>query len=604
MSDEAAKPAAKPEASREEIVDRLYDLALEPVTLDDFIEFWIEEDLEARFADFAGAEDGGFDAAYGAHLDRAQAFLQRSDLDHSDPTQHLRAYDNLAAFIVGRSLQVEACNPGALTGFGIYKGDALEQLRLPADLRSALVDAVRSVFHHPNQSEKLLKAENAEKRGALLFRIKRIENALKDGPGVLIVTTRFHWRDGLGALLGSAFKLTKAEQRVARCLVEGQDAKTIAATRGTSEGTVRAQIKSIMGKMNLRSQTDIVRMTMSLGAFPDGNPEETATEVKTPRLAEDWLLDAVWKPFNALSCPDGRTITYHDMGPTNGYPVLVSHMGSAMVRWSRSMIRRLFELNLRVICPIRAGYGHSSPGPVGADVMEVARNDTLAVLAELGISRVPYVVQGTDFPFAADLIAHHPDLISEVIGVGARPCLPDGSQIDGAGRWQRFFVSGARHAPQLVLFASKAVMALARRLGPAAMLRQLCKESPADLALLEVDEMRDVLEANLTLMAGEDTNAAQAFAQEYVAFQQDWSSAVNAMRHVPTHLFLALEDPTIDHSRIGDLMEAYPWIEFETVPDAGLAQLFQRAAQLALVIQAAARRAMPPEPQTSAAASR
>lgn len=389
------------------------------------------------------------------------------------------------------------------------------------------------------------------------------------------------------------FQLTTAEQNVVRLLIEGQDAKSIAATRATSEGTVRGQIKSITGKMNLRSQKDVVRLVMALGDFPKGATGKETVELATLGPSENWLESEVWKPFRSVSVPDGRTLMYHDMGPPTGDPVLFSHMGSCMARWSRSMIQMAFERNLRVICPIRAGYGHSDHAKPTADPIETARNDTVFLLESLGISQLPFVAQGSDFLFAADLIAKHPGLVTELIGVGARPCLPGGANVDGAGRWQAFFVSTARNAPHLVQFASQAVMAMCKRIGPEAMLRQLCKDSPADLALLETEEMKQILVANIGLMAGKSTNAARAFAKEYIAFQEDWSDSAMATRNVPVHIFLAEEDPTIDIGAIPKLQEVYPWMVFEVIENAGLALIFQKPEKLIPIIAAAAKRAAP-----------
>jgi hypothetical protein len=116
--------------------------------------------------------------------------------------------------------------------------------------------------------------------------------------------------------------------------------------------------------------------------------------------------------------------------------------------------------------------------------------------------------------------------------------------VDGAGRWQRFFVSMAQNAPHMLQFASKAVMVMSRRIGPEAMLRQLCKDSPSDLALLETEEMKQILVANISLMADKSTNSARAFAMEYSAFQVDWSDRMMATQNIPVQIFLAEEDPT------------------------------------------------------------
>lgn len=134
-------------------------------------------------------------------------------------------------------------------------------------------------------------------------------------------------------------------------------------------------------------------------------------------------------------------------------------------------------------------------------------------------------------------------------------------------------------------------MAMCKRIGPEPMLRQLCKDSPSDLALLETEEMKQILVANISLMAGKSTNAARAFAMEYIAFQEDWSDRMMATRHIRVQIILAEEDPTFDLSTIPKFQEAYPWIEIEVVRNAGLALMYQEPEKLIPLMAEAAKRA-------------
>lgn len=576
---------------RDKILSRIYEIALEPSTFDDFIDFWHDTDIATHFGDNEGNKTGDVDKTYRAHLERAQSFLQLSETARPDLSGYLKPFDNLAAFIVTGSLLVEACNLGAQKALSVHAGDSLDQLGIPLEMREALISLTKAVLHGTDTSDRLLKTELDAKNGSLLFRVMRIETAITEGPIALIVSTHFHWRKTTKSLLSSVYNLTQAEQEIVRLLTEGLSTKSVALARETSEGTVRGQIKTIMSKMNLRSQSQIIRFAMTLGEFPNGTEEaDGIATLSTPELTYNWLEKEVWKPFKSITVPDGRTLTYHDMGAPAGNPILFSHMGSCMVRWSRSMIQLAYENNLRVICPIRAGYGHSDSLASNALVFDKVREDTIFLLNSLGIAKIPYAVHGSDFPFAADLIAKQPDIVSELIGIGAQPCLPDGSSVNGKGLWQKFFVSTARNAPNMIQFASMAVMAMSKRIGPEAMLRKLCKDSPADLALLEIDEIKEVLKANINLMAGKSTNAGKAFAMDYIAFQEDWSDRMNATRNIPMKMFIAEEDPTIDLSAVPIFKEAYPWIDFEVLPDTGLALMYQKPEMLIPLMSQAAKR--------------
>lgn len=583
---------ASPGIDHGPIIDQIYEVALEPWALEDFIEFWHSSGLDRHYA--AVHEDGtsSGEEVLRTHLERAQIILQREGTRAPDLAQFLKPVQSMAAFVTDKALHICAATEGAQAGLGLQPGGSIERLSLPSEIRLALSETIQKVLTPAGPPEQLLKIDLADKAGSLLFRVSRIATPQSPETFALVVSNQFHWRAETGALLGRVFQLTLAEQDVVRLLLMGHETKAIAAARRTSEGTVRGQIKTILSKTNLRSQADIVRLVMSLSDFAPAAAEPGDTHPAPESFEQSgWLEAEVWKPMDTLALGDGRTLTYLDMGPRSGNPVLMSHMGSCMARWSPSMIRLAFKENLRVICPIRAGYGHSSSIPAQADPLATASRDCIDLLDHLGIGQVPFVAQGTDFPFAADLAARHPGTITEVIGIGARPCLPGGESVEGAGRWQQFFVSTARNAPQLVQFASKAVMAMCKRIGPEAMLRQLCRDSAADLAILEIEEMKPVLVANISLMAGRSTNAGRAFAREYIAFQTDWSASVLAMKDMPVQVFVADEDPTFDQAGLPRLAEAYPWMRFEVLREAGLALLYQKYEVLIPAMAAAAVRA-------------
>lgn len=577
------------------IVDQLYDIALDPQSLGTFIDAWNDAGLDASAARKTIETIDQFDLAYQAHLKRAETFLARGAEpdDGPDLTATLTPFDNLAAFIVDRDLDVVASNDGARQAFGIEDGGQLDTLHLPEDMQDALHDSLRDVFRTADRPDRLLKLEVTGQRGPALFQIRRLTDTGGHGTEhALVVTTQYHWQAALGATLEEVFNLTTAEQGVVRALVEGQDAKTIAAGRGTSEGTVRSQIKSILGKMNARTQSEVIRLVLSLRDV--SQPSEANVVSRAPLAlvnATDWLQAEVWKPFKTLTLPDGRRMDYHDMGPITGAPVLYSHMGYALARWHAPMLKLAFRHGLRVICPIRAGYGQSDNLDPNADVLEATRQDTLHLLEHLGIKRLPYAPQGNDLIFAVDLAAAHPEVISEIIGICARPSLPGDRHYSGMGKWHRFFLSTAKHAPHLLKFTAKAAVTMAKRIGIEEMYRQMNQGSAADMALAQDKEVHTVLLANGALIAGKDTDVAQTIAMELLATETDWSELVERSKDTKTWFVNGGEDPATDTATIAEYRETYPWIDIEVIPNAGQLLVFQHYHTLIPRIAAAAKSA-------------
>lgn len=577
----------------EKIVDQLYDIALDPESLGAFVDAWNDAGLDAQEARQTIDTIDQFDTSYRAHLERANMFLARGSdgNDAPDLAAMLTPFDTLAAFIVDRDLKIVASNPGAQQAFGIEEGAQIYALNLPRDAVDSVQASLKDVFRNTDSPDRLLKIESSSGSGPALFQIRKLEGAdAEDGEHALVVTTRYHWQAALGQTLEEVFGLTAAEQGVVRALVEGLDAKSISAERGTSEGTVRGQIKSILSKMNARTQSEVIRLVMSLRDVSLKASQQEKTQERRPVLmSAGWLHAEVWKPFKTLKLPDGRRLDYHDMGPVTGAPVLYSHMGFGLVRWHDPMIKLAFAQGLRIICPIRAGYGQSDNIDPKADVLTSTREDTLHLLAHLGIKRLPYLTQGNDLIFAADLAGHHPDKVSEIIGLCARPCLPGDRHYAQMGKWHRFFLSTAKHAPHLLKFTTRAGVVMARRVGAVEMFRQFNGSSPADAKLLEDDTLLPVLKANAEVIVGRSTDVAQAYTHEILATEADWTDLMKNCRQTKIWFVNGGQDPATDIATIAEYREAYPWIDIEVIADAGQMLIYQRFEQLIPKIAAAAK---------------
>lgn len=68
-------------------------------------------------------------------------------------------------------------------------------------------------------------------------------------------------------VIGEVFQLTPAEAEVATGLAEGLSIEEIAAARGVALETVRAQIRAVYGKTDVRSRADLVRMLLEMPSF-------------------------------------------------------------------------------------------------------------------------------------------------------------------------------------------------------------------------------------------------------------------------------------------------------------------------------------------------
>ncbi len=586
----------KDELSSTAIVDTLYDIALDPRSLENFIETWTDAGLDRELTRQVLEGFDEFDTVFHDHISRADTFLRRDKENDklSELTGALAPFESLAAFVVDRSHQIVAANDGSRDSFGLTEGASLAEVNVPVDTYQPLLDALNKTLASPKPTQSLLKVGTEDSPTPIVFQIRQLpERNSEQGNLALVVTTKYHWNTYLGETLEEVFALTSAEQGIVRALVEGRSAKEISADRGTSEGTVRGQIKTVLSKMNARTQSEIIRLVMTLRDVSPGQRLPSTASDPTPSLvSKTWWRDEVWKPYQTLIMPDGRRMDYHVMGPATGSPVLYSHMGYCLVRWHEPMVRMLYDLNLRIICPIRAGYGNSENLDPKADVRTSTRNDTLFLLQHLGVSQLPYLTQGNDLIFATDFATHNPEMVSEIIGLCARPPLPDDYHYANMGIWHRFFLSTARHAPHLLRFTTKAAVSMGRRIGSIEMFRQMNKSSPSDMILLEDEAVVAILKENGELIAGPGADITQAYTMEILATEAPWSDLMRTTQNIKTWFVNGGDDPATDMGTIAEYRDAYPWIDIEVVPNAGQLMIYQHYKMLLPRIAVSASRSM------------
>ncbi len=580
----------------ERIIDHLYDIALDPSALDDFIEKWNDSGFDVSTVRQTIQQIEAFDKSFARHLIRADTFLDRKGgTAPSLTTRALAPFNNSPAMVIDCRLNVAALNTGASEVLCVTQGSHMRDMPFADEQIDLLVQSLQDHLYSPGAGTRLLKLTGLGNGQPILFHMRRLSQTDAEGqPLLLLISTQYFWKRELDETLIEVFQLTQAELGVVRALVEGLDARAVAADRGTSEATVRTQIKSILSKMGARSQSEAIRLVMSLRDVTVTTQGPDVSLPLAPALGRDWLQREAEKPLKTIYLADGRRMDYHDQGPPEGAPILFSHFGLGQLRWTPQMLRLAFGHQLRVICPVRAGYGVSTNIDRNADILSSTRHDTLALLNMLGIERLPYVPQGSDLIFAVDLAAECPDRISEIIGICTRPYLQGDQHYAQMGKWQRFFLSTGKHSPHLLDFTTRAAFSLGRKIGAQAMFATMNKRSAADFRLSQDQTTFPIMaQAAEELLYGENTDASQAYVMEVLVSEADWSDRLHAAKAVPICSLNGAQDPSLDMSVIAAYREQYPWMSFEVFEDAGQMLIFQKPDLIIPRLAASAHAAVP-----------
>jgi pimeloyl-ACP methyl ester carboxylesterase/DNA-binding CsgD family transcriptional regulator len=548
-----------------EIVDRLYDVALDPIRLEDLVDVWEGRVGPMRVGPVETAtrlEDPEIDA----HTARARVFLDRLDAswDAGDTRSVLDDIPRSAAFLSDGARLTE-CNRAAMTAFGVETGERLEGLPFHPDDIETLAGVIRKVIGRHGEKVMTLRIRSALTGGPVIMRVSQVE-ADRQGatarPVALVLSTELVWPEGFEETVQEAFGLTPAEVEIVRAITLGLPLKDIADARGRSLETVRTQVRSILAKTETHGQSELVRVVLGLmdvalipaGArAPDG---DGAGGVLAPR------------PFRHLTTPQGRNLDWIEFGDPKGAPVLFMHMDYGFIRWPAAAERLAEARGWRVVVPVRAGYGGTDPHPKGAVRLEAAAQDYMAVLDHLGLSGVHVISMGADFRFALRLAELRPGLVAGVIGCASQLPLRTAAQYDRMDKWQRFILANARYAPRVLPFLVQAGFSLARRVGKEAFFSQVNGGSAADMVAFARPDVRAAILAGSEVCLGAGTSAHEAFTAECIDSERDWSALVRQAK-VPVVLFQADQDPQTPVQTIRELALDFPALDITFLPGTG-----------------------------------
>ncbi|MES2667135.1 MAG: helix-turn-helix transcriptional regulator [Pseudomonadota bacterium] len=558
-----------------EIVDRLYDVALDPIRLEDLLEVWEGRAAPLRVGPVESAIPLD-DPEIEAHLSRATVFLDR--LDQARPAVGYQAVlqdiPRAAAFVSDGGAVITGCNRAAGLVFGIAEGGPITALPFEPEDIDTLRGVIRRVAGRRAEKVITLRMRSRLTGSPVIVRASPVDSDASP-PLALVLSTELVWPEGFAVTVQEAFGLTGAEVDIVRGITLGHPLRDIAEGRGRSVETVRTQLRSILAKTETHSQSELVRVVLGLmdvALVPtDGAPVLPLAEGTTGGLAPVEMQE--------MRLATGRRLAWIEFGDPAGAPVLFMHLDFGLIRWPAAAEQTARARGMRVIVPVRAGYGRSDLHGKGTDHLTGVTLDYGAVLDHLGVRAAAVICLGADLRFAMNLSLLRPDLVTGIVGCACQLPLRTAAQYDRMDKWQRFILANARYAPKVLPFLVQAGFSLARRLGKEAFFAQVNGGSPADMATFALPDVRAAMLAGSDVCLTQAWSAHQAFTRECIGSERDWSGVVRATK-VPVVLLQGDQDPQTPMLTVQELMVDFPHLDIRFLPGTGQLLFFARWPQV------------------------
>lgn len=523
-SDDLSAPRADAMKDRAGLIHAIYRIALEPQSYDVFMDHWNDHvgraiDELNNLQDHAAFDDGEM-------LDHFHTALGILEELGRRPSTPLHEGDG-ARILLDSGGRAVWYNGEAARTFGLSRNAGLEALEphlAHCKTLRKLVSALDAGDEDSAADHCLLRLVGPAGDGYLLARRIRDRNGQ---PRVLIEPLLGDWPPELDRLLADAFALTEAEIRVAAGLAEGLTATALAQRRGVSVLTVRAQIRALLAKTGAASQTDLVRLLISL-----------ARAVERTRSEDD---DAVAATAVCMTAR-GREVPIGLMGPPGGSPVVFLHGMLDGCSATSPIEAALERADLRLIAPVRPGFGAAPPdrGPPATAAQRFAE-DIEGVLDRLRLDRVVLLghMAGALYAFAA--AARLGQRVLGIVNVAGTVPIVSKAQFACMSRRQRLVAYTARYAPAALPFVLRAGIRQLDFGGERSFMSALYENSPRDLAAIEDPEIFRSLRRGYRFTVA---RGHQGFAMDGYQVVRDWSDLA-AASSAPVTLLHGRLDPVV-----------------------------------------------------------
>ena len=538
--------------STSKVVEKIKPDFYDPTEVDQLVEAWSELCERAQKDSNHDLQFAAVEKAAIAALSSAPKEQPAGHIGH-DISRMLNSFD-YPTYLVSSDGHIVASNLCAWKEYSLEDQDSINQLPFKIDGSEKISQLIKAEVRQDNadrESALLLKRTHASEGQqdatvAITISYGRVPTAL-----VFVITTK--WKTKSVKLLKEQFGLTKTELAILISFVDGYSSQDIAKQRQRSHETVRVQFQSIRDKLQVKTQTELLRTILSVSNFTRDISEITSA-VEHPHRR---------KSINATQ--RGRLVEVTLMGDLAGDPMLTL-ANAANYTFNADVEQQLFDANLYIISVVTPGCGRTDPVPAGEARLNCISADVNAVLDQLGVMSCPMFVYNANAPVCYGVVRRAPERFTHVAHIAA--CAPIRFQItlESQSPWVTGILKASVKHPAMKRVLFLGTMKAWAALGAKQFMRLQMSSNPVDakyaLAPENISEFEHALE---TATQGGVSSAADDLALTF----EDWTPDVETIPQKITLLHGA-QDKLVTIDFIREFASAFPEkIKMKVIEKAG-----------------------------------
>ena len=460
-----------------------------------------------------------------------------------------------ASIALGESGQILALNAAATDTLSVTAGDGLSALGMTRGEFDAFAQRLVDI---PEPTLLHIACPQARSRGRPI----PVTGVYYPWYHAFVLTVlQEHWPRSVDRAFGELYGLSTGERDILRLLAQGFGSEAISERRGSSVGTVRQQLKSVLSKMGVQTQLSAATLAASAAAaalsFGDraGHP------------AGQLPVSGKQGPLRTGSFSrDRRRVGWRHFGDPDGTPVLFLH-GPSFGAGEYAEDRRLAaRYGLSVYAPERPGYGRTDSHEAAENVLDCQIRDACALLDQEGVEAVTILAHEVALIPALAMARHCPERVRGILGVSAAPPFVQLEQLMVIPDHQSVFIEAARHAPWLAHLLIRLLVVQMRKLGPQEWVRVIFGDLEPDSRVMQRPELLAGIVGSYSFYVNQ---LGQGFEQDLEMMHTDWSDLVRSVP-VPLRLLHGAENPTTPPAQLDVFRTLRQDTPVEVVEQAGL----------------------------------
>lgn len=570
---------AKANSLKAQIINEIYDVILQPERYDNFMDLWekhingIIKNLDPEQLNKYSISKHVDEPELEAHFQRAYQILEKMGREStiSDSAKYYGEQKSEATFFINQNGRIIEKNKAAM--LLIDNIDRLEKLEPLIDINDCKkLKSLLLCINHPNieeqahvfrfnSSKNTGKAESKQQNEQ--YYIARVMQFSHQQPVLLCVSNMaMDWNRKLEQLLTDAFLFSPSELHIGHLLCLGNSLQQIAQIRKRSLHTVRVQVKNMLQKTATHTQTDIVRLMVTMASFGS---------VKNIHAAH-YFVDAKDKQNLMIEVNNGREMPVHLFGPKNGRPVIYVHGMLSGININSDFGELLAQNNIRLIAPIRPYYASSPPAYKVKSSPEEFAIDLRYILDYLEVESAPIIgnMAGSIYAFAS--ASAMPNRITGILNISG--CVPIVSlrQIIAMSPRQRVVAWTSRFAPKLLSAILRTSISLIDSGDEDKFLDGLYGKNTHDRMILQNKKIHSTIYSGFLFAISQGHYAFEVDAHHAT---RDWSKFVKKAKQ-KTLLIHGAFDRVTPISTVREFADLYDHVELIEHDDAGQLVFYQK----------------------------